>query len=603
MVTNQGKWLMLLSACGAGVGLASGRGLLSLVGLSVLCWVLLEWMLFRWRVFVVTRALRVSRTINDGEPPTTLWMGRPVQIRFQVELQGLSGTGGLPFVQFHDFLPAGLETSDHANFVQACLRRDLVHDYQMTPKAAGRFTMPGICARISDLHGLFFAQRFLRVEHAFRVMPSPIQADSFPQMTKPHNSMMPPGIHRFLKAGAGAELLELREYVPGDPPKSIAWKVSARKDTLMTRQYETEVPARVTMFVDGSAGARVGLPGHRAVDSIVETAASVAKAVMTERDPVGLIQYGDSETSVLKHGNGERHLFRILDTLANMSFRNNPDARLSQDAFDQAHSLCEDLYPELFDPDINSVPLAFLPSRGLKQKQNLKPRSAMRGCLGVIGFFCFGFIGVISGHLTARWRGHRQRMQLGAVLSVLYDLPVDGTVRLAYDEAVLARYTYRFLTDHGAPWTDAVYNSRGANIAATHGRLGTLADTITRAVVLARDNEVFVLIADLIDHAGTLGRLEDAIRVARARKHRVVVICPWPAPVDAEKLTNLPEDIIGITREAERYRLNEAAEKLRAEFRRLGIPFAMATEGKSIRLVLAEAGMAKDARTMRVGAV
>lgn len=603
MVTNQGKWLMLLSACGAGIGVASGKGLLALVGLSVLCWVLLEWMVFRWRVFVVSRAMKVTRTINGGEPASMLWMGRPLQVRFHIKLEGISGTGGLPFVQFHDFLPAGLETVDHANFVQACLRSELTHEYEMTPMAAGRFKMPGICARISDLHGLFFAQRFLRVEHSFRVMPSPTRADSFPPLTKPHNSMMPPGMHRFLKAGAGPELLELREYQPGDPPKSIAWKVSARKGSLMTRQYESEVPARVTMFVDGSAGARVGLPGHRAVDSIVGTAATVAKAVMAERDPVGVIHYGDSETSVLKHGNGERHLFRILDTLTNMSFRDNPDARLSQEAFDQAYSLCEDLYPELLEPDINFVPLAFLPSRGLRKPRSLKPRSALRGCLGTLAFLCFGFIGVITGRVTARWRGHRQRMQLGAVLALLYDLPVDGTVRLAYDEAVMARYVYRFLTDHGAPWTDAVYNSKGANIAASYGRLGTLADAITRAVAMARDNEVFVLIADLIDHAGTLGRLKDAIRVARARNHRVIVICPWPAPVSAKKIATLPDDIIEITREAEGYRLEEAAEKLRAEFRRLGIPFAMATEGKSVRLVLAEAGMAKDARTMRVGAV
>ena len=122
---------------------------------------LLEWMLFRWRVFVVTRALNVTRTINDGEPPATLWMGRSVQVRFHVELQGLSSIGGLPFVQFHDFLPAGLETSDNANIVQTCLRKEVTHKYEMTPKAAGRFKMPGICARISDLHGLFFAQRFL----------------------------------------------------------------------------------------------------------------------------------------------------------------------------------------------------------------------------------------------------------------------------------------------------------------------------------------------------------------------------------------------------------------------------------------------------------
>ncbi len=598
MITNRGRWLLLLSICGSALGVSFGLELISFVSLSVLAWIVLEWMLFRWRTFNVVRSMHVTRTVNGGEPPTTLWMSRPVQVQLQVILEGVFSVGGIPFVQLHDFLPAGLATENDAHVLQTSLRRELVHDYEFIPRAAGRFQLPGVCLRMSDLHGLFYAQRFVRVSHRFRVMPSCHRADSFGPMTKPHNSMMPPGMHRFLRAGAGPELLELREYVQGDPPKSIAWKVSARKGSLMTRQYESEVPARVTLFVDGSAGARVGLPGHRAIDSIVGTAATVAKAVMTERDPVGLVQYGDSETSVLKHGNGERHLFRILDALTNMSFRNNPDARLSQPAFDQAFALCEDLYPELLDPAINSVPFTLFPSKGLHQRKRPSRAPVLRGLWKVATFpFVFG------AWLAGRWRGHAARMQLAGVMAVLYDLPADGTVRLAYDEPVMARYVYRFLTDHGAPWTDAVYNGRGRNVVVSHGRLATLADTLTRAVAMARDNEVFVLIADLIDHSDMPNRLIDAVRVARARNHRVVVICPWPAPVRAEKLIDLPDDVVEVTQRAEQFRLDEAAEKLRAQFRRLGVPFAMATEGKSIQLVLAEAGMAKDARTLtRVGA-
>lgn len=35
-----------------------------------------------------------------------------------------------------------------------------------------------------------------------------------------------------------AEFRSLREYVPGDPPKHIAWRASARRDTLLVRTYE-----------------------------------------------------------------------------------------------------------------------------------------------------------------------------------------------------------------------------------------------------------------------------------------------------------------------------------------------------------------------------
>jgi uncharacterized protein (DUF58 family) len=619
MLTNRGKWLVLLSICGCALGVIRSQELLAYVGLTALIWLLFEWLVFRCRVAIVCRSLEVQRTFNGGDVPRTLWMNRPVEIELTVSTRV---PGGIPFVRLHDFLSVGLETEDDQHIVQACLRGELKHVYQLVPRAAGRFVLPGVCARVSDLQGMFFTQRFLPCEDSFRVLPSCMQADPMPPMNKRHNSLMPPGMHRFLRAGSGPELLELREYVPGDPPKSIAWKVSARKGTLMTRQYESEVPVRVTLFVDGSAGARVGLPGHRAIDSAIATTATLAKSVMADRDPVGLVMYDDHETKLLKHGSGERHLFRILDALAERSFLKEPGpVAFSTKLMDQAWTACEDLYPELLESDVNRVPFFLIskPDSALKTLLLLLPI----GLLLLIGSFQFGSWAwwavasarvagsiIVLGALLVLVKemfsiGKRailkRRLRFAVVLAELFELPADATVRLALDDAVMAKFIYKFLNRIGAPWTDAAFNAHGANIAAGQGRLGVLADSLTRSVALARDNEVFVLIADLLDHAGKLGRLIDAVRVARARHHRVVVICPWPAPVSKEKLAALPQDVIEITRKAEQLRLDGAAEALRTEFRRLQVPFAMASEGKSIRMVLAEAGLAKDGRTSMVG--
>jgi uncharacterized protein (DUF58 family) len=38
----------------------------------------------------------------------------------------------------------------------------------------------------------------------------------------------------------------------------IAWKPSARRDRLITKEYESDVPVRCVLFLDASNGARVG---------------------------------------------------------------------------------------------------------------------------------------------------------------------------------------------------------------------------------------------------------------------------------------------------------------------------------------------------------
>ena len=95
----------------------------------------------------------------------------------------------------------------------------------------------------------------------YPVLP-PLRDDEGKQRgEKRFNTLPPPGIHRLRRAGGGSELLDLRDYQPGDPPKMIAWKVSARRDKLITKEFENDVPVRCVLFLDTSEGVRLGPPG------------------------------------------------------------------------------------------------------------------------------------------------------------------------------------------------------------------------------------------------------------------------------------------------------------------------------------------------------
>ena len=55
-----------------------------------------------------------------------------------------------------------------------------------------------------------------------------------------------------------------------------------------------------------------------------------------------------------------------------------------------------------------------------------------------------------------------------------------------------------------------------------------LAATLLRSVGKGHDNELFVLLVDLIELSDRLEPLLRAVRVALARHHQVIVVCPWP---------------------------------------------------------------------------
>lgn len=55
------------------------------------------------------------------------------------------------------------------------------------------------------------------------------------------------------KAGSNMEFEQYRDYVPGDDPRGVDWKVYARSDRLFVRTYGRDVSARVRIVLDTSA--------------------------------------------------------------------------------------------------------------------------------------------------------------------------------------------------------------------------------------------------------------------------------------------------------------------------------------------------------------
>lgn len=88
--------------------------------------------------------------------------------------------------------------------------------YQANLAAAGRLNMPGVRLVLEDMYGLFREHRFREFPQTYRVLPGYYESGELRPTVKRHNSLPRHGIHRLQRSGMGSELLELREYVPGD---------------------------------------------------------------------------------------------------------------------------------------------------------------------------------------------------------------------------------------------------------------------------------------------------------------------------------------------------------------------------------------------------
>ena len=156
---------------------------------------------------------------------------------------------------------------------------------------------------------------------------------------------------------AGSELLDLRDYQPGDPPKMIAWKPSAKRDTLITKEFENDVPVRWVLFLDASNGARVGPPGQAPVARPAEVAAALAQAAAANRDLVGLTVFDETTADVTAPARTRVHVVQLLRKLGEAAARLPDPGHTDPDLLARyAHPVAQQLYPDLTAREVNSLP-------------------------------------------------------------------------------------------------------------------------------------------------------------------------------------------------------------------------------------------------------
>lgn len=125
------------------------------------------------------------------------------------------------------------------------------------------------------------------------------------------------GMHRSPFHGFSVEFAEHRPYMPGDPLKNLDWKVWARSDRLLIKQYTEETNLRCHLLMDLSASMAFQSP--RAAMSKFTYAQSLAAALaylmLQQQDAVGAMLFADKPLSYLPARAVRSHLDELLKAL------------------------------------------------------------------------------------------------------------------------------------------------------------------------------------------------------------------------------------------------------------------------------------------------
>ena len=202
----------------------------------------------------------------------------------------------------------------------------------MEPKERGDWETGWLYVRYRSPLGL--AERWARapLTQTVRVYPA-LRTGEEQQIFLARSRQIDLQLRRAQQRGLGRDFESLRDYREGDDLRDICWTATARRGSLITRQYQTERSQPVWIVLDCGRlmRARVAIGGsgkpalpsreprralHSKLDHACTTAVALAQLALYSGDRVGLLAYGQGIQQRLLPGRGAAHLRQLIESLA-----------------------------------------------------------------------------------------------------------------------------------------------------------------------------------------------------------------------------------------------------------------------------------------------
>jgi uncharacterized protein (DUF58 family) len=274
-------------------------------------------------------ALRVTRAFLDSPV-----LGRETRIELAVE----HATSVMLRIRVADDLHPALAQLPPSGALTVYPRDPARIIFTITPARRGDFTLSGIWLRVRGRIGLVERRCVCRPEQKVRVYPTMERTADDTALYLLRIRQIELQRRRLRITGTGREFDHLREYRPGDELRNISWTATARRATVITREFTTERSQQVWIVLDAGRLSGTVFEIRRAhgapasfrdaasdesyllsltqLDQACGAGIALAQTVMQAGDKAGLMVYGRGIQHQLLPATGPGALRMTIDALA-----------------------------------------------------------------------------------------------------------------------------------------------------------------------------------------------------------------------------------------------------------------------------------------------
>jgi uncharacterized protein (DUF58 family) len=247
------------------------------------------------------------RIVVERRAPDTIGLGDTAEIEYSLRSQWPWPSR----VELFDRLPPGLATTTQFEPARLAGGDEQTLTRPVTADSRGTQRLGDVALRCITPLGLLARIARFRMDASVVVIPSLTNVRRFRLLAMQHR-LSDAGIRALKRRGEGSAFAGLRDYVPGDDPRMLDWKATARHARLITREQTIERAQTVMLLVD-CGRAMTQLAGRFSrFEHVLSSALLLGDVAVTSGDRVGLIAFDDRIRAVVppSRGTGALRLLR-----------------------------------------------------------------------------------------------------------------------------------------------------------------------------------------------------------------------------------------------------------------------------------------------------
>lgn len=252
-------------------------------------------------------------------PKASLFTDESIPIEYKIENKSYFT---IPYIQIKSEIAKEI-TGDKSESIYLSLKKReiFIKKENLIIKRRGYYEVGKVEVTLKDIFGFYTFKKTISDNISLVVYPKPISISEF-------SAISGSGLDELLIQNSSFQdknnISSLRNYREGDSIKSIHWKLTAKKQIPVIKEYETHEDANIFIFMDNSKEVYKKDVDRRLEDKAVDIGLSIVNYCLNQDIKTELVTL-EGKRPMLIEGNKSSDLKRFLEIFARFSANGNLD--------------------------------------------------------------------------------------------------------------------------------------------------------------------------------------------------------------------------------------------------------------------------------------